>query len=72
MPLNHSIPNLFNQNSIDLSRVFKQRRARYLHESGLAIVYGLGVGVVLRLMGTNREVRTMGKNGWEKLYLFKL
>ena len=44
-------------------RVFKQRRARYLHESGLAIVYGLGVGVVLRLMGTNREVRNVGENG---------
>ncbi len=36
--------------------VFKQRRVRYLHESGLAIVYGLLVGLVLRLIGTNREI----------------
>jgi uncharacterized membrane protein len=28
--------------------VFKQRRVRFLHESGLAIVYGLIVGALLR------------------------
>ena len=39
--------------------VFKQRRFRYLHESGLAIAYGLGVGVVLRLIGPNREITRM-------------
>jgi len=28
--------------------VFKQRRVRFLHESGLAILYGLIVGALLR------------------------
>jgi len=38
---------------------FKQRRVRYLHESGLAIVYGLVVGAVLRFMGSSRRLSRM-------------
>lgn len=31
--------------------LFKTRRARYLHETGLAIIYGLIVGAILRYIG---------------------
>ena len=33
---------------------FKTKRIRFLHESGLAVVYGLLVGLILRLTGSSR------------------
>ena len=36
--------------------IFKNRRVRFLHESGLAIFYGLVVGLLLRLLGNTRSV----------------
>ena len=33
---------------------FKTRRLRFLHESGLAVVYGLLVGLILRITGSAR------------------
>ena len=48
---------------------FKHRRVRFLHESGLAVAYGLAVGLLLRLMGssgrpaTHLPVRAHGDNG---------
>ena len=30
---------------------FKYKRVRFLHESGLAVIYGLVVGMMLRLFG---------------------
>ena len=32
---------------------------RYLHESGLAIIYGLGVGLLLRVLGSSRGVHQL-------------
>ena len=36
------------------SWAFKTKRLRFLHESGLAVFYGLGVGLILKLTGTHR------------------
>ena len=36
------------------SWAFKTKRLRFLHESGLAVFYGLGVGLILKLTGTSR------------------
>lgn len=38
--------------TIITSWAFKTKRLRFLHESGLAVFYGLGVGLILRLTGT--------------------
>ena len=38
---------------------FKTRRIRFLHESGLAVIYGLLVGLVLKLSGSSRLVTHM-------------
>lgn len=38
------------------SWAFKTKRLRFLHESGLAVFYGLGVGLILKLTGTSRCV----------------
>ena len=35
---------------------FKNRRIRFLHESGLAVVYGLLVGLLLKVTGSSRLV----------------
>ena len=37
---------------------FKHRRVRFLHESGLAVAYGLAVGFLLRLMGSSGHAST--------------
>ena len=42
------------------SWAFKTKRLRFLHESGLAVMYGLCVGLILRLTGSSR---------WEKVFL---
>lgn len=36
--------------------LFKRRRARFLHETGLAIIYGLIVGAIIRYAGEDSEV----------------
>ncbi|XP_022252192.1 sodium/hydrogen exchanger 9-like isoform X2 [Limulus polyphemus] len=36
--------------------LFKRRRARFLHETGLAIIYGLVVGAIIRYGGEDTEV----------------
>jgi len=38
---------------------FKTKRIRFLHESGLAVIYGLLVGLVLKLSGSSRLVTHM-------------
>ena len=38
---------------------FKTRRIRFLHESGLAVIYGLLIGLVLKLSGSSRLVTHM-------------
>lgn len=38
--------------------LFKTRRARYLHETGLAIIYGLIVGAILRYVGDTKTKYT--------------
>ena len=40
------------------SWAFKTKRLRFLHESGLAVFYGLGVGLILKLTGTSRCVQS--------------
>ena len=39
--------------------IFKSRRLRFLHESGLAVIYGLLVGLVLKLSGSSRNITHM-------------
>lgn len=38
---------------------FKTKRVRFLHESGLAVIYGLFVGLILRLTGSSRWERPL-------------
>ena len=40
--------------------VFKQRRLRFIHESGLAVIYGLVIGFFLRIIGTERPFESIG------------
>lgn len=35
--------------------LFKRRRARFLHETGLAIVYGLIIGAIIRYVGDSES-----------------
>ncbi len=35
---------------------FKTKRIRFLHESGLAVIYGLLVGLILKLTGSSRTI----------------
>lgn len=39
--------------------MFKHRRLRFLHETGLAVIYGLVVGAIIRYTGSSTEVRTL-------------
>ena len=39
--------------------IFKSRRLRFLHESGLAVIYGLLVGLMLKLSGSSRNITHM-------------
>ncbi|XP_032779420.2 sodium/hydrogen exchanger 9 isoform X2 [Daphnia magna] len=39
--------------------MFKHRRLRFLHETGLAVIYGLVVGAIIRYTGPTPEVRVL-------------
>ncbi|XP_067121940.1 sodium/hydrogen exchanger 6-like isoform X1 [Centruroides vittatus] len=41
---------------------FKRRRIRYLHETGLAVIYGLLMGVIIRYAGEESEVTHLTVN----------
>ena len=51
---------------------FKNRRIRFLHESGLAVVYGLLVGLLLKVTGSSRLVSFQVFNFFFRFFRFYL